>query len=236
MTTRDLRAWSPMWLEYSGLPEHLNAKIKGGAGWIFFKKIVELDCDRNSAPGTVEISLSELQKRCGVAPNQARRAAAALRKMNLMACFLPDNDDEAALFRLVTPLQTPRPPELIRKEDPHLFEHAGDFLRYYDDCLHNQKDDLPTNDPALKETVDLYFDAISLKMNVFILDELRMLPQRFEMQEVRSVFRQARKNEIRSLHWIMQELVRRRKKSGDAGAEAEISLFPGNEDDNAIKF
>ncbi len=166
----------------------------------------------------------------------ARRAAAALRKMKLLACFIPDNDDEAALFRVVTPLQTPRPPDQIRKDDPHLFEHGGDYLRFYDDCLHRQQEDLPTNDPALKETVDLYFDTIGLKMNVFILDELRMLPQRFTMQEVRSVFRQARKNEIRSLHWIMQELVRRRKKSGDPEQSAETPLFAGTEDDNAIKF
>lgn len=236
MTQRELRVWSPLWLEHSGLPELLAGKIKGGAGWTFFKKIVELDCERNSAPGTVEISLGELQKRCGVTPEQARRAAATLRKIKLLACFLPDNDEEAALFRVVTPLQTPRSADQIRKDDKHLFEHGGDYLRYYDDSLHGQQEELPTNDPALKETVDLYFDAIGLKMNAFILDELRMLPQRFTMQEVRSVFRQARKNEIRSLRWIMQELVRRRKKSGETKETAETPLFAGTEDDNAIKF
>lgn len=236
MTQRELRACSPLWLEYSGLPELLAAKIKGGAGWALFKKIMELDCERNSAPGTVEVSLGELQKRCGVAPDQARRAAGTLRKMKLLACFLPDNDEEAALFRIVTPLQTPRLADQIRKEDTHLFEHGGDYLRYYDDCMHGHQDDLPTNDPALKETVDLYFDTIGLKMNVFILDELRMLPQRFTMLEVRGVFRQARKNEIRSLRWIMQELVRRRKKSGETKETAETPLFAGNENDNAIKF
>ncbi len=236
MTRRESRSWSPMWIEYSGLPELLGEKVKGGAGWPLFKKIVELDCERNSAPGTVEIPLEVLHKRCGVAPAAARKAAATLRKMKLVACFIPDNDEEAALFRVVTPLLTPRPAEQIRLEDSHLFEHGTEYMRYFDDCTKGQGEELPTNDPDLKEVVDLYFDTIGLKMNVFILDELRMLPQKFSMQEVRSVFRRARKNEIRSLHWIMQELVRRRKKSGETAETAQTPLFAGTDDDNTIKF
>jgi hypothetical protein len=236
MTQREARTWSPKWLEYSGLPELLAQKIKSGAGWPLFKKIVELDCEKNSAPGTVEISLEELQKRCGVAPETTRKAAIALRKLKLLACFIPDNDEEAALFRVVTPLQTPRTAEQIRLEDAHLFENGADYMRYYDDCMAGKQEDLPTNDPDLKEVVDLYFDTIGLKMNVFILDELRMLPQRFTMQEVRSVFRRARKNEIRSLHWVIQELVRRRKKAGEVEQPAQTPLFAGSEDDNTIKF
>lgn len=236
MTRREVRAWAPMWLEYSGLPELLAQKIKGGAGWALFKKIVELDCERNSAPGTVEISLQELQRRCGVLPNTVRRVMATFRKLKLVASFIPDNDEEAALFRIVTPLQTPRRADQIKAEDTHLFEHGTEYMRYFDDCTTGQQEDLPTSDPDLKEVVDLYFDTIGLKMNVFILDELRMLPQRFPMQEVRSVFRRARKNEIRSLHWIMQELVRRRKKSGETDGSAQRPLFAVSEDDNTIKF
>lgn len=232
MTPREPRTWAPMWLEYSGLPELLAKKIRGGTGWPLFKKIVELDCERNSAPGTIEVSLEELQKRCGVAPGMARKAATTLRKLKLIACFLPDNDEEGALFRVVTPLDTPRPAEQIRSEESYLFEHAADFMRYVDDCIASKQEDLPTNDPDLKEVVDLYFDTIGLKMNVFILDELRMLPQRFSIQEVRSVFRRARKNEIRSLHWVIQELVRRRKKAGEAEkATAQTPLFPVSNDD-----
>lgn len=238
MKSRDARVWSPLWLECSGLPELLTEKVKGGAGWILFKKIVELDCEKNSAPSTVEISLEELQKRCGVTPDKVRKAVPALRKLKMIACFVPDNDEEAALFRVVTPLETPRPAEEIKKNDAHLFEHGGDHFRYHDDCVSSHEDELPANDPDLKAVVDLYFDVVGLKMNVFILDELRMLPQRFTMQEIRSVFNQARKNEIRSLHWVMKELVRRRKKSAEVPESKEVAqtpLFAGN-DDSSMKF
>lgn len=240
MSRKEARVWAPLWLECSGLPQLLGEKIKGGSGWPLFKKIVELDCERNSMPGTVEISLEDLERRCGVKPDTARKTAEKLRKLKLIACFLPDNDEEAALFRIVTPLVTPRTPDEIRSEDKHLFEHGSEYFRYYDDCAAQSEDELATSTPELKEVVDLYFDVIGLKMNVFILDELRMLPQRFTMAEVRSVFRRAQKNEIRSLHWVMQELVRRRKKAGEPldlskpapPDTAQTPLFAGTEESN----
>ena len=65
---------------------------------------------------------------------------------------------------------------------------------------------------VLQEIVDLYFNAVGLKMNAFVLDELRLLRQQFPIEQVRKVFRRAQVNEIRSLHWILRELVRARKK------------------------
>lgn len=221
MSLKEDRTWAPLWLELSGLPQLLSQKIKGGSGWPVFKKIVELDCDRNTAPGTVEISLEELSERCGVSPDGIRKAALALRKLKLLACFLPDNDEEAALFRVVTPLHTPRTVEEIREANPRFFESGAGYCRYVDDCTAISNSELPADLSELREVVDLYFDVVGLKMNAFILDELRMLPQRFTMDEIRRVFRTARKNEIRSLHWVMQELVRRRSKSEEVKSPVE---------------
>lgn len=235
MPKREQRAWSPLWLEFSGLPALLAEKTRGPVGWLMFKKIIELDCERNSAPGTVEISLEELELRSGAAASKLRKAAPALRKLKLLAFFLPDNDEEAALFRVVTPLETPVSPEQIRAAEPHLFEEAELYFRYFDDCAAADQDELPVDDNDLKKVVDLYFDVVGLKMNVFILDELRMLPQKFTMDEIRAGFSRARKNEIRSLRWVIQDLVRRRKKTEDAPKSAEIPLFTGKEEDS-IKY
>jgi hypothetical protein len=235
MPPKEARTWSPLWLEYSGLPQFLTEKTRGGPAWLFFKKIVELDCERNSAPGTIELSLQELELRTGISPEKARRAAPVLRKLKLLAFFLPDNDEEAALFRVVTPLPTPRTPAEIRTSLPHLFEQGGQYFRYVDDCVAASEDELPASDPDLKAVVDLYFDVVGLKMNVFILDELRMLPQKFSMHEIRGAFARARKNEIHSLRWVIQELVRRHKKTEDAPKPAENAMFAGNHDDS-IKF
>ena len=92
------------------------------------------------------------------------------------------------------------------------------------------------NDPDLRQTVDLYFDVIGLKMNAFILDELRMLPQRFKMQEIQSVFRMARKNEIRSLNWVIRELVRRRSKQEPSPENLTQKPFEGIERESDIQF
>jgi hypothetical protein len=45
-------------------------------------------------------------------------------------------------------------------------------------------------------------------MNTFILDELRLLCQRFSRQEVEKTFARAQKNDIRSLGWVVKELYR----------------------------
>lgn len=243
MAGKELRCWSPLWLEFSGLPRLLTEKCRGSAGWLLFKKIVELDCERNSAPGTVEISLEELEERCGLPPDKARKAAAVLRKQKMLAFFLPDNDEESGLFRVVTPLETPVAPDALRQSHPHLFEHAEVRFRYVDDCVGDEETDAaPYSDPNLKTIVDLYFDVVGLKMNVFILDELRMLPQKFSMTEIQSAFSRARKNEIRSLRWVIQELVRRKKKNEDvpaptlsAGESPQSPLFV-IPDDAGINF
>ena len=232
MALKEAKVWSPYWLEYSGLPQFLAEKSRGGPAWLVFKKIVELDCERNSAPGTVEISVQELEIRTGLSSEKLRKAAPLLRKLKLIAFFLPDNDEEAALFRVVTPLATPRSAEEIRKTHTHVFAQGGEYFRYIDDCIEAADDALPASDPDLKAVVDLYFDVVGLKMNVFILDELRMLPQKFSMQEIRSAFSRARKNEIRSLRWVIQELVRRRKKTEDAPQPAQNPLLTGNQEDS----
>jgi len=231
MSRREVRTTSPLWLELSGLPALLSKKTKGSAGWLLFKKISELDCERNTAPGTVEIPLGELENRTGISSDAARKVALSLRKLKILASFLPDNDEEAALFRIITPLITPISAEEIRNANPRLFEQGLEYFRYVDDCVAISENEISADNTDLKEVVDLYFDGIGLKMNAFILDELRMLPQRFSMPEVRNVFRRARKNEIRSLHWVIQELVRSRTKKGPPVEPAQTPLLSGKEED-----
>ena len=120
MALREQKIWYPAWLELSGLPQHLLAKTKNGNSWAVFKKIVELDCSVNSMPGTVEISLLDLESLSGVKAEGIRKASLSLRKLKFIACFLPDNDEEAALFRVVTPMETPRTPKDIQTDNPHL--------------------------------------------------------------------------------------------------------------------
>ncbi|MBX7246126.1 MAG: hypothetical protein K1X53_11560 [Candidatus Sumerlaeaceae bacterium] len=203
---------SPLWLEYSGLPAYLGQKIKGGAGWPVLKKITELDCAANGFPDTVEIGISELAERSGVAAGAARKALLSLRKLKLVACFLPETDEEVALLKVRVPLPVPLSRDEMLARWPGRLDDLPAHWRYLDPVGGESSDDLDGRDRVLQEVVDLYFNAVGLKMNAFVLDELRLLRQQFPIEQVRKVFRRAQVNEIRSLHWILRELVRARKK------------------------
>jgi hypothetical protein len=214
----ELRSWSPLWLEYSGLPQLLAEKIKGGAGWPLLKKIVELDCTTNAEPGTIEVTLVELGQRTGFAPPTVRKSLLSLRKLKLIAVFLPDDDEEVALIKLRTPLQTPVAVQQIKDAHTRLFADTPQHFRYVDDYEPTTEETAAT-DPLLQEIVDLYFNAVGLKMNAFVLDELRLVRQRFPAEMVRRTFRRAQQNEIRSLHWVVQELVRQKSKTDEENGE-----------------
>lgn len=215
----ELRTWAPLWLEYSGLPVMLGEKIKGGGGWPLLRKIVELDCAVNPQPGTVEISLLDLGARCGLGSAAVRRTALALRKLKLIACFLPDGDEEDAMFRIKVPLPTPTPLSEMRRTWPALFADPAMTFRYLEEGGGDPA--AATDDARLQEIVDLYFDAIGVKMNSFVLDELRLIRQRFDIDQVRRMFGRARQNNVRSLHWVVRELVRHRKRKRDGDAKEE---------------
>lgn len=204
------KVWSPLWLEYSGIPQLLARKIKGGAGWPVFKKLVEVDCALNSEPGTVEISMLELADRSGVTAAAARKAISAMRKLRMVACFLPDSDEESALLKVRTPLETPLNIDELKLRHPRLFLETPQAFRYVEN-FELQSEDAEASDPLLQEIVDLYFGTVGLKMNAFVLDELKLVRQRFPADAIRRTFRRAQQNEIRSLHWIVQELVRQKK-------------------------
>jgi hypothetical protein len=199
---------SPLWLEYSGLPVHLNQKARG-AGWLVFKKIVELDCDQNENPGIVEISLEELAARTGLEANVVERAIKKLKREKLVGCFLPDNAEEVALLRINVPIKTAISPEEIRKKYGEIFPPGRDFFRYVDKHVDEADEE---QDAALKEIVDLYFNALGLRMNAFILDELRIIRRRFDLDRIRKVFERAKRLHIRTLRWVVRELLREQKK------------------------
>ena len=88
-------ASSPLWLAHSGLPEWLNAKVNRSA-WLVFKTVVEIDCERNARPSTVEIPPREIAERCGLPPESVMRTLSALRRKKCLALFVPDHPEEDA--------------------------------------------------------------------------------------------------------------------------------------------
>jgi hypothetical protein len=203
---REPYQWYPSWLESSGLPDLLKTHIRSGLGWLVLRKVVELDCERNRWPEAVEVSLEELGRLCGVESTAARKVVLALRKLRVLACFLPETDEENALLKVRTPLRTPLSPEQLCGLFPNRFASDG-YFRYAQVLEEAEAAEEPQD---LQEVVDLYFNTVGLKMNSFVLDELRLLTERFGREEIRAVFRRAQRLDIRSLSWIAGQLAKAR--------------------------
>jgi hypothetical protein len=196
----------PLWIERSCLPQYLAEKCKNPHAWAVFRKIVELDLLSNSEPGTVEISARALGELLGVEPKKTYTAMKKLRKAGVVRAFLPDNEEEEALFQVMRPLETPVSYEQLRRSDPDLLRAPDEAFVYAigpEDEL--QHDDLSDADPVLREVVNLYLDNVSMKMNAFIFDELRLIRSRFDLPLIRKVFAKAKKKEIQTLGWILKE-------------------------------
>jgi hypothetical protein len=200
-------------LQYSGLPEWLNQNVNRNA-WTLFKTIVEIDCARNSRPESIEITPAQLAQFCGIDPKAAMTTLEGLRKKKCVALFLPDHPEDTALVEVKTPLPTPRGVEELRLEFPfNTLEGAVRFRYAYAGTEESESSDEAQNRAAggkrdFQRIVDLYLNSVGFKINTFILDELRLLCQRFDMTEVEKTFARARKNDIRSLGWVAKELYR----------------------------
>ncbi len=207
----------PLWLLHSGLPEHLGAIAGNAAAWALLRAVVELDIGANPArPGIVETPLCELARRTGFKPRALRSSVTALRKAGCLRAFLPESNEEPALFEVRVPLPTPIPPQDVLRAHPEFERTALADLRYA-----TAPEAEPAHAEKLQRVVDLYLDLFSMRMNAFILDELRLISDRCDIELVERVFQRAKKNGARSLSWILAEL--RREKS-PPGADGTVGV------------
>lgn len=191
------------WLEWSGLPLELN-KVRQGA-WPVFHKLAELDCQAHAFPGTVEISLTELAERCGYPVEALEKIIEALRKKKYLRCFIPDNAEEKGLFEIRVPLKTPLAPEAVAERIPNPRLRQPSEYRY---LVEHREEDTAQTVSKVQEIVDLYFNHLSQKMNAFILEQIEIAARRFPMESIRLTIERAERHEIRTMGWVLKELIR----------------------------
>ena len=196
----------PLWIERSGLPREMAETCKSPLAYFIFRKIVELDCERNTRPGTVDASLLELAEYTGIAPDQIAKLLKKIRKCGVLRSFLPDNEDEPGLFQVIAPLPAPKSWEDVRREIPRLDRHPAEEFRYALAPEDTSQADNGAPDPKLRTVIDEYFNTVSMKMNAFILDELRLISTRYPLDMIRKVFARARKEERQNLGWILTQI------------------------------
>lgn len=204
----------PLWLLHSGLPEQLGELSGSAAAWALLRAVVELDLDANpSRPGIVEAPLAELARRTGFKPRALKSSITALRKAGCLRAFVPDDPAEPALFEVKVPLPTPIPPADIVRSHPEFDRTPVADLRYA-----TAPGAESGSTEKLQRVVDLYLDLFSMRMNAFVLDELRLISDRCDLELVERVFQRAKRNGARSLSWILAELRREKTPPRDDGS------------------
>jgi hypothetical protein len=194
------------WLEWSGLPEALNTARAGA--WPVFKKLVELDCKTNARPGTVEIALAELAMRCGLPVDGVHKIVEALRKKKYLRSFIPDTPEEPALIEICVPLATPIPPAQVARQCPDPYLRDPHAYRY----VTAEDPDQAADAAKAQDVADLYLNLMSQRVNPVVLDQIELAARRFPLAEIRETIERAARHDIRSMSWVLKELVRAARK------------------------
>lgn len=181
-----MRGASITWIKLSGLPQLITTSC-GSAGWILFMEIIATDSDRNTDPGRIDLSVQDLTLRTGLQAAPIRKALKALNKLKLIKMFLPESDEELALFEVGDlTSHAPAQPE------------TGAARRY----LETTAAEAPLNTRQL--VVDMYLNQCGTRWNVFISDKLSHLASTYPLETIRRGFWTAQKAEIRSLDAIIR--------------------------------
>lgn len=186
------------WLELSGMPLLLNQARAGG--WSVYKKLIELDCLQNEAPGEIQVAPEELARRCGYSVEQLEKIIEALRKKKALRAYWPDHPAEPGLFELIVPAPAPIAPEKLLRELPPLYRHPG-ALRYVE-----AQPATPLDSSKVSVVVDLYLHHLSQKMNSFVLEQIEHAVRRFPLDSIRQVIERAERHNLRNFGWVLKEL------------------------------
>ena len=198
---------SPLWLEVAGYPRYLNDKLRREA-WPVFKKLVELDCAANVGPQVFSVSVSALAERCGLSVDVTRRVIQGLRKEKMLRCFLPEGDEEEALFEFLLPFQPPMEVEELRRRMARLATQKAETLRYLDSAPARGA----VADSLIQDVVDAYLDTFGARINTFVIDELALIAGRFRPEWIHDAFARVAQSEKPSLRAAVNLLAERKRR------------------------
>lgn len=194
-----LYVYHPRWLEESGLPEELNQKA-GPLGWSVFKKLLEIDCERNVFPGWVAVTMAELSRWCGIDEETARITVEKLIESERIRYRPLSETADSDEYSIATPLETPLDDKEIR-ERLKARGWSVKPLRFRYGAPGEVED-------AFQYTQNLYHEVFGARMNPNIASDLREIAENFELYRIREVFEAAKRERVKSLSWVLTQLYR----------------------------
>lgn len=212
-----LYCYFPRWLEESGLPAVL-AEAAGPQGWMVFKKLIELDSERNALPGWVSVPMADFAAWCGMTEEEARAAMERLMEAGYVQFRPLGESADSDEYAIVTPIETP----LSDKEIRERMKKRGWTVK----PLRFRYGDAKDEEDAFKRTQNLYHEVFGARMNTHIASDLREIAENFEPYRIREVFEEAKRQRVKSLSWVITNLYRGERQESDGTDRRGSEAFP----------
>lgn len=192
---------SVTWIKFSGLPQLITERC-GSAGWIIFQDLLIIDQEKNTNPGRIEESIINLHRNTAVDPDQVREALEQLTELTLVRGFIPDNDEEPCLLQIGDLVPHIPTRDAITAAAAGQLDHEP-LWRYLDNP-ETKVPDAPMY--VLNIVADLFVNQCGLSRSPFFTDQLNEICVRYPLDRIRSTFKWAEKNNIRSRSRIISAI------------------------------
>ena len=203
----------PSWLEESGLPG-LFAETLGLEAWVLFRKLVELDCERNITPDWFSCSHETLARWTGISLHDLPARLEQLERGGWIERSAVDEFVENV--RILTPFPYSIDEAKIRSRLAGRGTSTGRFLlRYLVD---------PIELNQVEKVVYLYQMIFGLRFTPRIAEDLEEIANTYDMGLIYSVFSEAYMKKIKTLAWIRAHLARQ---ASDASPPAKSDSETG---------
>lgn len=185
----------PRWIEESGLPEQLCREY-GCEGWAVFRKLVEIDCERNMTPDWFAFSLSDVARWAGLSIAKVEPALYHLEQGEWIDRRNIGLEIEEAV--IISPLEVPLPEEEIRKRLTGSKAKGGRFLFRYQENIREME--------KVEKVIYLYQMLFGPKFTAKVVQDLEEIANLHDMGVIHSIFSEAFQRKIKSFSWIKSHL------------------------------
>ncbi len=187
--------WSrfPRWIEASGLPTTIRAKL-GIECWVVFRKLVSLDCDKNLTPDWFVFECSTVSKETGLTEREVSSNLNQLEQEGFIE--RRDTADRVQQARIQSPL--PYIDDLDDIRELITGGQGGRFaLRYAEPIDQLEK---------AQRVVFLYQMVFGPRFTPRIVEDLEEISNCYDMALIYDVFSEAHRRSTKQFGWVKSKL------------------------------
>lgn len=186
----------PRWLEESGLPEQLRGEA-GPDAWPVFRRLVELETERNLIPGVCVIDVEWLARVNGLAVSELAGLLDRLQSAGVLE--VRETSPPNMTFTIPVPLEVPESEAVIVER---LYATGVDPTRLY----RRYAQPLESED-RYRRVIELYQSLFGLRMGPRTAETLTEIAETCSFGDVLQTFSDAYATGGKSLGWIKKQLL-----------------------------